>query len=69
MRKIFNNSHQPVSFKKRGLLGYRRSMLRFGTAGLRFTSNYTIEKLHFVTLKKKFKFFLKNKKSSIYLKT
>jgi len=57
-----NNTSLPVSFKNRNLLGYKKSHLRFGDLGLKFDKNYTIEKLHLVVLKKKFKFFLKKKK-------
>jgi ribosomal protein L16/L10AE len=57
-----NNTSLPVSFKNRNLLGYKKSHLRFGNLGLKFDKNYTIEKLHLVVLKKKFKFFLKKKK-------
>ncbi len=65
MRKN-NNTSLPVSFKNRNLLGYKKSHLRFGDLGLKFDKNYTIEKLHLVVLKKKFKFFLKKKKKNIY---
>lgn len=56
------NNPQPTSYKKRYLTGYSNSKLRFGNVGLRFEKNYTVEKLHIVSLKKKFKFFLKKKK-------
>lgn len=62
MRKTFNNSAQPVSFKGRRLTGYKViKNLRYGDSGLAFTKNYTIEKLQFTFLKKKLKIFLKSK--------
>jgi len=62
LKKLFNNSNQPVSFKMRRLTGYSKFCnLRYGNLGLAFTKNYTIEKLHFTQLKRKLKVFLKGR--------
>jgi len=63
MRKSLKNS-VPTGFKQRSKKGYTLPKLRFGELGLKFNKNYTCERLHFIVLKKKFKFFLKKKRKS-----
>ena len=54
-------NNMSASFKKRKPMGYTLSALNFGNIGLKFIKNSNFEKLHLITLKKKFKFFLKKK--------
>ena len=69
MRKVFNNSTQPVSYKNRKISGYKALQgLNYGNTGLAFTKNYTVEKLHFTLLKRKLKLFLKSKDHKKYFK-